>query len=331
MVLRVTVPSWARQLASDLTDMARAPRPVTPGETLELELPDDVYFEYGFIGEDGAVRPDPAGRCRAPSVWYGEVSCVTGPSYRRHELADPPADLGGGTEERLRIESRALGQTRRVAVYTPARVAADEATPLAVVQDGVAFKRVGALHLVLEALLRRGEVRPARLAFVEPVDRMVEYAFSEAYQRFVEEELEPELAARYPLTPERVWVGASLGALASATLALRRAAREPDAARGDAVLSLSGAFLGTPESFDPYRARESWLVERLRDPGTPLPRTWHLHVGTLEWLHGVNREAAAALAEREGVRCAYTESSAGHNWPNWKDALPAALRTVLSS
>jgi hypothetical protein len=65
MVLRVTVPSWARQLASDLTDMARAPRPVTPGETLELELPDDVYFEYGFIGEDGAVRPDPAGRCRA--------------------------------------------------------------------------------------------------------------------------------------------------------------------------------------------------------------------------------------------------------------------------
>ncbi len=330
MVLRVTVPAWAEKLASDLTDMDRDPTPVTPGEVVELELPDDVYFEYGFIGADGALRPDPDAVCRAPSVWYGEVSCAVGPAYRRSELADPPADLAGGSEERLRIDSRALGQTRRVAVYTPSSVAADEPTPLAVVQDGVAFKRVGGLHLVLEALLRRGEVRPVRLAFVEPVDRLAEYAFSEGYQSFVEEELEPELVRRYPLTGQRVWVGASLGALASATLALRRAARDPDAARADAVLSLSGAFLGAPGSFDPYRSRESWLVERLADPGTPLPGTWHLHVGTLEWLHEVNRRAAAALASRAGVRSVLTESSAGHNWPNWKDALPGALRTVLS-
>lgn len=329
MLLTVTVPDWAEKIASDLTDMDRDPRPVTPGQVLELELPDDAYFEYGFIGPDGKVRPDPHAPGRAKSVWYGEVSFVTGPAYRRHELHDPPAELATGRSDRLRLESRALGQVRRVTVYTPSAVADDEATPLAVVQDGVAFQRLGALHLVLEALLRRGEVRPARLAFVEPVDRMTEYAFCEPYLRFVEEELVPELAARYPLTPRRVWVGASMGALASATLALRRAEREPESARDDAVLALSGAFLGTPEEFDPYRSRRSWLAERLRDPGARLPGAWHVHVGTFEWLRDVNREVAAALADRADVRSAFTEANAGHNWPNWKDALPGALRTVL--
>ena len=329
MLLRLTAPDWAEKLVSDLTDMDRDPRRVSPGEVVEHERPDDVYFEYGFVGADGAVRPDPANEKRAKSVWYGEVSYVTGPDHRPDELADPPAELATGASDRLRVASGALGQTRRVTVYTPAQVAPDEPTPLAVVQDGVAFQRLGALHVVLEALLRRGEVEPVRLAFVEPVDRMVEYAFHEPYLRFVEEELEAELARRYPLAPRRVWVGASLGALASATLALRRFAREPEAARDDAVLALSGAFLGTPERFDAYRSPDSWLVDRLRDPATPLTGTWHVHVGTLEWLHDVNRDAAAALAGRAGVRCAYTESSAGHNWPNWKDALPGALRTVL--
>ena len=329
MLLRVKAPEWAQGLASDLTDMDRAPRPVAPGEVVEHDLPDDVYFEYAFIDAEGKLRPDPAAPGRAKSVWYGEVSCVTGPAYRADELADPPADLATGRSDRLRLASAALGQERRVTVYTPSTVADDEPTPLAVVQDGVAFQRVGGLHLVLEALLRRGEAQPARLAFIEPVDRLKEYAFSEPYARFVEEELQPELESRFPLSARRLWVGASLGALASATLALRRAECDPAAAAGDAVLALSGAFLGTPEEFDPYRSRSSWLVERLRDRSVPVAGAWCLHVGTLEWLHEVGREAAAALRDR-GVDVLYTESSAGHNWRNWKDALPGALRWVLA-
>lgn len=329
MRVRLEAPDWAEKLVSDLTDMDRNPRQVAPGEVIEHDLPDDAYFEYGFVGADGKVKPDPANENRAKSVWYGEVSYLTGPDYRPHPLAAPPADLKSGATDRLRLESQELdGQTRRVTVYTPAAVGPDEATPLALVQDGVAMMRIGSLHLLLEALLERGEVRPFRLAFLEPVDRMTEYAFEEPYLRFVEQELEAELAARYPLTQRRLWIGASLGALASANLGIRRAERRPDDARDDAVLALSGAFLGTPEEFHAYRSSESWLVERLQDPETALPGRWHLHVGTLEWLHDVNREAFAALRERREVEASYTESSAGHNWPNWKNALPDALRAV---
>ncbi len=330
MRLRLTAPDWAEKLIDDLTDMTRDPRDVEPGEVVEHELPDDAYYEYAFLDAAGNVRPDPARAERARSIWYGEVSYVTGPDYRPDPLSDPPADLATGVTDRLRLESAALGQTRRVTVYTPSMLAEGEAAPLAVVQDGVAFQRVGGIHLMVEALARRGEVAPLRLAFLEPVDRLAEYAFSEPYLRFVEDELEPELASRYPLGSRRVWVGASLGALASAELALRRAERDPSAASDDAVLSLSGAFLGNPEEYDHYRSRDSWLVERLRDPNVPLAGTWHLHVGTLEWLEDVNRAAADALAAREDVESVLTASSAGHNWPQWKDALPRALRTVAA-
>lgn len=330
MQVRLEAPPWAEKLVSDLTDMDRDPRPVSAGEVVEHELPDDAYFEYGFVGADGKVRPDPQNEQRAKSVWYGEVSYLTGPEYEPDELAQPPADLARGEVDRLRLESALMaGQTRRVTVYTPADLERGAATPLAVVQDGVAMMRIGSLHLLLEALVERGEVAPLRLAFIEPIDRMTEYAFDESYLRFVAEELEPELTRRYDLTPRRIWIGASLGALASAQLALRRAAREPEDASEDAVLALSGAFLGTPESFDAYRSSESWLLERLRDASTPVPPVWHLHVGTLEWLHDVNRLAYEALAARANVKVTYSESAAGHNWPNWKNALPDAMRKVL--
>ncbi len=330
MHIEIVAPEWAEKLVSDLTDMDRDPRQVEPGERVRYELPDDAYFEYAFVDGAGKVRPDPANEQRAKSVWYGEVSYVTGPDYEPDELAEPPAELAEGTTDRLKLESSSLhGQTRRVAVYTPSGVDPDTETALAVVQDGVAMMRLGGLHLMLEALLARGDVEPVRLAFLEPVDRLSEYAFNDQYMSFVEDEVEAELADRYPLSRRRLWVGASLGALASASLGLRRAEREPEAAADDAVLTLSGAFLGTPDDFHAYRSDESWLVDRLGDGGAPVPGNWHLHVGTLEWLHDVNTEARQRLQARGDARVSFTQSHAGHNWPNWKNALPDALRAVL--
>src|SRR5690606_39265413 len=147
----------ATSLASDLTDMDRAPREVSPGETLEHELPDDAYLEYAFIDEGGELRPDPESERRASSVWYGEVSYAKGPEYRPGELADPPEDAAAGQTDRLKLEPvSGGGDPWRVSVYTPADASGE--LPLVIVQDGVAFYRIGKAHAVAEALRAAGDV-----------------------------------------------------------------------------------------------------------------------------------------------------------------------------
>ncbi len=329
MRLDIVVPDWAERLASDLTDMDRAPVVVEPGEVVSYDLPDDVYFEYAFSDETGTLLPDPAVEERAMTIWYGEVSAVRGPAYRQDELAMPPPDLTLGTTDRLRLQSAAMGgQTRRVSVYTPAG-APDEPLPLVVVQDGVAAYRTGKVHQVAQALVDRGETRHARFAFLEPVDRLVEYAFDDTYQDFMHDELLPHLHDAYALDGDLVWLGFSLGGLASARAAARVAGRAAAGeARRNTVVAFSGAFKGVPADSDPYRSERSWLLETIDDPSVDIPADWYLEVGTLEWLLAVNRRAAQALEER-GANVVLRERSAGHNWTSWRNGIPDALRFAL--
>lgn len=339
MRLTLQVPAWATAIASDLTDMDRDPQSVEPGGRLEYELPDDVYFQYAFVDKKGEMRPDPHNDKSTRSVWYGELSVVTGPDYRPDPLAEVAG--AGGEIDRLRLEPVVgEGPAWRVSVYSPPDQPGE--LPLVIVQDGVAFLRLGKPHIVADALVASGQAVPARFAFVEPHDRNREYAQasagdgegegtdSDGYQRFLAERLEPELTRRYPSTARRVYLGASLGASASARAAIRRVAHDVDLAAHTTVLAFSGAFLGTPDAPDPYRSTRSWLLDRVKDDDGTLPARWYLEVGTLEWLLDVNREVALALATRPGVTAELTERSAGHNWTSWRNGLASGLRFALA-
>ncbi|HET9028460.1 MAG TPA: alpha/beta hydrolase-fold protein [Trueperaceae bacterium] len=324
MRVTVAVPDWAQQLASDDTDMERAPVPLEPSETptVDFEVPDDGYFEYGFVDAQGKLRADPSNGVKADNPWYPSASALSGPDYRPDPFSTPDRELERGQRDRLRLTSAALGgQLRRVNVYTP-RGHEGAPLPLVVVQDGVAFDRLAGIHLVGEALVARGEARPARYAFVEPVDRREEYGYSDAYLEFLLAELLPAVEAVGPGTGENVWLGASLGGLASANAALAR----PDLAAS--VVTFSGAFLGEPEHKEYYATRNSRLLERLRDRQTELPARWYLEVGTIEWLTDINRSVHAAL-EARGVETAMVERHAGHNWTNWRNGMAPALRFAL--
>lgn len=324
MDLRIGVPDWARHVVSDLTDMDRRPAAVDARKVraITLDLPDDVYFEYAFLDEQGRMRADPDNPRRADNPWYPVASAAVGPRYRPDPLAFPDPDLERGTVDRGRLPSAALGgQPRRWIVATPAGFEGSE-LPWVIAQDGIAFYRMAKIHLVLEALLARGEVRPARFVFVEPIDRRAEYGFSTAYRSFLTDELLPELHQRYGNGGgEHVWLGVSLGGLVSATVALER----PDLA--SSVVAFSGAFLGTPEDRDFFTSERSWLLERLQ-AGADAPRRWYLEVGTIEWLTDVNRKVAAALAAR-GEEAVLRERHAGHNWTNWRNGMASALRFAL--
>lgn len=321
MKLSLELPDWATQIASDLTDMTRNPHSVDAQKVsrFSLTLPDDVYFEYAFIDRQGTMRADPNRRERADTPWYKEVSAVYGPTYRPDPYAAPNARPTGDTK-RLRLESRHLSQTRRVSLYTPKGYEA-EPLPVIYVQDGVALQRYAKLHLVLENLLKDNLVRPAHLAFIEPLDRTLEYGFNGAYRKFVLEEVLPEVEGAVSATGERIALGASLGGLVSVLLALDA----PELFR--TVVTFSGAFVGTPDEKDFYSSDASWVVDEL-NTRERLPLRFYTEVGTLEWLTTVNRELTGVLDDK-GYEHVYAERNAGHNWTSWKNGFQGALRFAL--
>ncbi len=315
-------PEFARDLLSDHTDMDRSPHRISDADRagIAVSLPDDAYFEYVWRDGAGKLHEDPQNPKSAQSIWYGRVSVIEGPEYRAHPVATASMETEpGGELRRERMVSEALQQTRRVNTYTPAGFQGAE-LPAILVQDGTAFHRLGRLASALDAVMDAG-ARPARLVFLEPVEREREYAFDRSYQHFVLDELMPRLDELAGPTGELHLLGTSLGGLAAATLALAA----PEKFSGIAIFS--AALLGSPQRPDPYLSSDEWVLGQL-EAGSAVPGRWFVGTGTLEWLHAPNARLAGAL-EAAGRDVAYLERSAGHNWPNWRDMTGPALAHLL--
>lgn len=303
--------------------MDRNPRQLTAADSagISIQLPDDAYFEYQWRDGQGSSLPDPANPETARSIWYGQVNVLTGPAHRPDGLAQQIMHTDAtGELRRERVQSDALGQLRRVNTYTPAGFT-DAELPVILVNDGTAFHRVGRLASALDAAVEKGAA-PARLVFLEPVSRDREYRFSTAYESFVLDELIPQLEQLSGPTSTLNLLGASLGGLSAATLALKA----PD--RFSSVAVFSGALLGSPANPDPYESPDEWVREQV-DAGASVPSRWFVGTGTLEWLHGPNERLAGSL-RAAGADVDYVERTAGHNWNAWRDMTGQALRHLLS-
>ncbi len=310
-------PDWATHLISDLHDWSRDPLPVT--DLGPFELPDDAWFEYAWLDAEETPRADPAG-VSANNPWWDYACRLVGRDWR--EDPDVPAS-STRTRHRLRglrLDSRHLGPGRRVYLYSPA--GADTPGPVLLVHDGKAFWHHGRCGPLADALLDAGRIRPAHLVFLQPESRTREYAFNPAHGAFVVDELLPRLALEMEIAGRPRLLGASLGALAAADLALAR----PGAFA--AVGSLSGAFLMAPddEPLDPFAGGE-WLLRRLR-AGDGRDLRWHLDCGTLEWLLPAHERLCAVLAGG-GFDHRCVVRNVGHNWTGWRNALPGALCGLL--
>ena len=318
----VRVPEWAVSIISDFTDMHRAPRPVSAARVprFTLALPDDVRFEYAFVDGGGRVRADPEYGANGTNPWYPELTEVRGPRYAPHPLADPPAAAPAWRALRWRLEAPGFDTPRRVQVLSPP----DQPGPLPVVvlHDGIAYQRLVRAADVLAALVADGRARPAHLVFSEPSERLVEYAWDERHLGFVQRVLRPRIEAELAVDGTWVALGASLGGLASATLALH------DPEDWTVVAAQGGAFLGVPEERRHHGVKRSWLLDRLRAGAASPAQHWVLDVGTLDWLHDVNHRVRDALASH-GVPVTYSERAAGHNWGCWRDGVAGVLAAAL--
>ena len=321
MQVDFTIPDWATHVMSDLTDMERSPHKVDASKVrkFSVDLPDDAYFEYAFVDESGEVRRDPENDVKADNPWHPDASAVLGPDYMPNPYSDPDAKAEGRVI-RKRLDSEPLGQTRRLTLYTP-KGFEDEELPTVYVQDGTAYYRLARLADVLETLLQENLIRPAHLVFIEPIDRSAEYRFNPDYRAFMIDEVLPLVSDELAVTDERIAMGASLGGLVSATLALHH----PEVFQ--AVVAQSGAFLGSPEELDFYTGKSSWVLDMLQEKEA-LELRWYLEVGTLEWLTDINRQVRDALKDK-GYDFVYNERNAGHNWTNWRNGLADALQYAL--
>lgn len=321
MRLEISVPDWATHYISDHTDMDRRPQAVDARRVprFTLNLPDAVRFEYAFLDRDQRVRADPLRGASRDNPWYPEVTLVTGPAYSPPSLADPPAAHGVWRTSRYRVPSRAFGTVRRVTVLSPAEVPGP--LPVIVAHDGVAYLRLARAGDLYALLMAQQRACPAHWVFLEPLERRREYAWDERHIRFVHDEVRPLITDQHP-TGRGWWaLGASLGGLAAATLALHA----PDDWAG--VIAQAGAFLGSPDDPRFHGSEHSELAERL-EAGAGAHLRWVLEVGTLDWLLGVNRRVRDAL-DAHGADLYYRERPVGHNWGGWRDALPAMLQAAL--
>jgi enterochelin esterase-like enzyme len=260
---------------------------------------------------------------------YGSNSVVHGTGYAVPDWIELDEDARRGELRDLLLHSAALGRTVHAKVYLPARFRPTARYPLLVVHDGTDYLTFAAAQTVLDNLIHRLDVAELVAVFLDPGDRLVEYANHEPHARFVADELVPELQGALPLIDHprgRCLMGSSFGAIA----AFSTAVRFPDRFGSLLLQSASFAFTdigwdhGGGEVFDPvvefvngYRARPTRVADRL-----------YVTCGMYEPMIRGNR-AMAPVLRATGAEVRYVEARDGHNWENWRDRLRDGLAWVF--
>lgn len=253
---------------------------------------------------------DPQNPQQPKYLWYNYHRAFSLP---HHLFQVPPRSVQcNGTIVRYEIPSRFLEGTRICYVYEPTSF---PSTTL-YIQDGEAFYQKLALHQVADALLERKEIKPVRLVFIDPQDRVAEYWFNQQYEKFLLEEVIPFIDHKHGSTDERCLWGASLGGMVSAWLGWKHADIF------SLVVSQSGCFTADPQGGNYYHDAE-WLTAQFSQTER-LPVRFYLETGQIEWLLAPNRRFAAMLVEK-GYRHQYQERPSGHNWATWEQGLASAL------
>lgn len=297
-----------------------------------IELPEHSRVEYQFELVKGDERIPYVNDPLNPRVAHsplGTNSVCVGRGYHVPEWTQPNPEARPGELIDLPIRSQALRRVSPVTVYLPARFRRTARYPLLVVHDGEDYLRYAAAKTVLDNLIHRLDVADLVVAFINPGNRLVEYANQAAHARFVTSELLPALEERLPLvgTPaSRCLMGSSFGAIAS----LSTAVRYPNTFAS--LLLQSGSFVftdigddhGGGPAFDPvvkfvnrYRARPAHVAERV-----------FMSCGVYEPLSMRNRSMVSTF-QQAGMELRFVEARDGHNWENWRDRLQDGLSWVF--
>ena len=296
-----------------------------------VELPDRSRFEYQLEVTNGERRErinDPLNPRLAHSP-VGSSSVCYARGYEVPSWTRPDPEARPGTLIDLVVPSRALRRDCQLTLYLPARFRRAARYPVLVVHDGGDYLRYAAAKTVLDNLIHRLDMAETVVAFVNPGDRLAEYANSAAHARYLTAELIPRLEAEFPLagTPSaRCLMGASFGAVASLSTAYRYPAYY------GSLLLQSGSFvftdIGNDHGGGPAFEPVVRFVNRYRAAPRRVADRVFVSCGVYEPLIIRNRSMVPTF-EAAGMTVRYIEARDGHNWENWRDRLREGLSWIF--
>ena len=319
---------------------------------LSHRLPADAEFLYQLLvnlpaGEDGlnaaalrqTARPDPLNPRSYPENFdptqpWRAASIARMPATPENPWLVQQTGVPVGTLEQHTVKSDILklGNPREVSVYlTPG--AQLQNPNLLILFDGGVYKDRIPTPVILDNLYAAHKIGQTVAVFLDnggPEARQTDLAFSDAFVKFLVDELVPwvEREYKFKATPSRTVLGGdSLGGLMAAYAALRR----PDIF--GKVISQSGAFQ-FPKSGEDNNEPE-WLARQI----VQAPKSevfFCLDVGQMEdrpgstTLLAANRHLRDVL-KAKGYRIHYFEVYGDHDPIHWRRTLPEALVVTLGS
>ncbi|HJP86175.1 MAG TPA: alpha/beta hydrolase-fold protein [Gemmatimonadaceae bacterium] len=133
------------------------------------------------------------------------------------------------TYDSLTVDSRALGEVRRINVHVPAGYNGAARFPVLYMPDGGIDEDFPHVVNTVDSLIALGEIRPVIVVGIPNTERRRDLTGpttvhsdsaiaphvggSAAFRKFIRDELIPEIDRRYRTTPERAIVGESLAGL----------------------------------------------------------------------------------------------------------------------
>ncbi len=279
----------------------------------------DAYLEYVFW--DGSERKnDPLNRNRTPNGFGKHNQFFYMPQAKTMDLTQRLDGVPQGEVFSLDLDPGWYlpGVQRRVHFYRPP---VDEPCPLVVVWDGQDYLRRALLPAIVDNLIAQGRIRPLALAMVENGGKVrgAEYLCSEGTIKFLLDKVLPAAYGSLNLIDVDAEPGqfGVLGASAGGLMALYTGLRLPQLF--GKVLAQSGAY--TLDGFEFV----VWDLARRIDPEAI--KIW-LAAGCYEMLVDCNRGMAGLLEER-GFDFRYHEYTGGHNYPAWRNDVPAGLEFLF--
>lgn len=298
------------------------------GWTLEVELPDVRRLEYKLEVEhpDGGTEHilDPGNEKRAPGA-FGDKSVLELPDYEAPEWLT--AEAVPGRYDEIVVRGRGLGALVAGRVWSPEDAPPGTPLRLLVVNDGPEYDALASLAQYAGAMIASGTLPPFRVAMLQPGDRNDWYSASAAYSRVLDNDILPDLRARFGTIGAPVAMGASLGALA-----MLHAQRQFPRAFSALFLQSGSFFLPRYDShergFSRYLRITRFVRDTLRGGAYAMPVPVTITVGRAEENASNNREMARALAA-QGYEVSLEEVLDMHNYVGWRDAFDPHLSQLL--